>query len=197
MAKKAKKKAKKKSSKKSVASRKRLPPRQARFVEQYIIDLNATQAAIRAGYSKKTAFVQGSRLLRNAKVKRLIKKAIERRSKRTEVTADKVIKEFARVGFSDLRDFAAWGPTGVKLLESSGLTEDQAASVAEVSESVTGKSKNVRFKLHDKAHALTQLGRHLGLFKDRLEVEGDLNISDAARKFTSRISRIVTRKQKS
>jgi phage terminase small subunit len=80
-----------------------LGPRQARFVEEYLLDANAKQAAIRAGYSPKTAEAQGSRLLSNAKVHRAVAARMAERSKRTEVTADRALLEIARIGFSDLR----------------------------------------------------------------------------------------------
>ncbi len=81
----------------------RMTPKQQRFVEEYLIDLNATQAAIRTGYSPNTADVQGSRLLSNIKVQRAVANRMAERSKRTEVAADRVLLEIARIGFSDLR----------------------------------------------------------------------------------------------
>ena len=74
-----------------------LNPKQARFVEEYLVDLNATQAAIRAGYSEKTAASQGERLLRNAEIQAAIKKAITYRSKRTEITQDKVMADIEAI----------------------------------------------------------------------------------------------------
>ncbi len=71
--------------------------RQARFVDEYLIDLNATQAAIRAGYSRKTAQEQGSRLLSNVMVAAAIEKAMAERSQRTEITQDQVLKDLARI----------------------------------------------------------------------------------------------------
>jgi phage terminase small subunit len=80
-----------------------LTARQQRFVEEYLIDLNATQAAIRAGYSEKTAQVQSSRLLSNVMVAAAIAEAQSARSERTEITQDMVVRELAKIGFSDLR----------------------------------------------------------------------------------------------
>ena len=74
-----------------------LTPKQARFVEEYLLDLNATQAAIRAGYSAKTAEVQGSRLLGNAKIAAAVKKAQEARSERTRIDQDWVIERLVGV----------------------------------------------------------------------------------------------------
>jgi Terminase small subunit len=77
--------------------------RQEHFVEEYLVDLNATQAALRAGYSPKTAEAQGSRLLSHVKVQRAITARMAERSKRTEVAADRALLEIARIAFSDLR----------------------------------------------------------------------------------------------
>lgn len=150
----------------------KLNPKQQRFVAEYLVDLNATQAAIRAGYSAKTAQVQGSRLLTNAMVAVAVEKAMEARGSRTSVTADKVIKELARIGFSDMRRLMEWGPDGVRLLSSEELTEDDALCVAEVTETTTKDGGSIKLKVHDKRAALVDLGRHLGLFVDKHEHAG-------------------------
>lgn len=83
---------------------KALRPKHVRFVQEYLIDLNATQAAIRAGYSAKTAEQQGPRLLGNAGIAKAIFEAEQRRSARTEIAADAVLHELSAVGFSDIGD---------------------------------------------------------------------------------------------
>jgi phage terminase small subunit len=80
-----------------------LGPRQERFVEAYLVDLNATRAAIRAGHSPRTAEAQGSRLLSHVKVQRAVTARMAARSQRTEVAADRTLLEIARLAFSDLR----------------------------------------------------------------------------------------------
>ena len=147
-----------------------LTPKQQRFVEEYLIDLNATQAAIRAGYSEKTAYSQGERLLRNVEVAAAVAEAKAARSERTEVTQDAVLKELALIGFANAGDYFDWGPAGVKLKGKADLTAEQQAVVAEVSETVTEKGGTIRLKLHDKRAALVDIGRHLGMFKDNLNV---------------------------
>ena len=106
-----------------------LGPRQARFVEEYLVDLNAKQAAIRAGYSPKTAEVQGSRLLSHAKVQRAVTARMAERSKRTEVAADRALLEIARIGFSDLRRL--FHQDG-RLKHPHEWDDDTAASIASV-----------------------------------------------------------------
>jgi phage terminase small subunit len=159
-----------------------LNARQVRFVEEYLIDLNATQAAIRAGYSARTAQEQGSRLLCNVMVSPAIAAAMEARSKRTQITADRVLEELAKIAFSDMRAFAKWGPDGVTLKESGELHGLDAACVAEVSESTSESGGSLRFKLHSKVEALRELGRHLKLFTDLEEVTHEYKLSDADRR---------------
>ena len=79
----------------------KLTNKQSRFVEEYLIDLNATQAAIRAGYSEKTARSQGQRLLTNVDIQERFKGQIEQRSERTEITADRVIQALADIAYTD------------------------------------------------------------------------------------------------
>ena len=108
-----------------------LNERQARFVAEYLVDLNATQAAIRAGYCARTAYSAAERLLTNAEIAAAIAEAQAARSRRTEVTADRVVLELARVAFGDPRRVMSWGPGGVKLRPSAELADEEAAIVAE------------------------------------------------------------------
>jgi phage terminase small subunit len=92
-----------------------LTAKQARFVAEYLVDLNATQAAIRAGYSARTANEQAARLLANVSVAAAVAEAQAARGKRTEVTQDRVALELARIAFGDPRRVMDWGPGGVTL----------------------------------------------------------------------------------
>ena len=147
-----------------------MTPKQARFVEEYLIDLNATQAAIRAGYSAKTAQEQGSRLLTNVMVQEAIQAAQRARSKRAEITADRVLEELAKVGFANAGDYFDWGPDGITVKDKAELSPDQQAAVAEISETTTQTGGTVRIKLHDKIGALEKIGKHLGMYRDIVEV---------------------------
>ncbi len=138
-----------------------LTPRQARFVDEYLVDLNATQAAARAGYSDPG---KGRQLVTKSNVAAAIAARIQARQARTEVTQDNVIRELARIAFGDRRDLMEWGPDGVRLIPSDQLTADQAAQVAEVSETVTLAGGSIKLKAHDKVKALELLGRYLGMF---------------------------------
>ena len=137
-----------------------MTPRQRRFVQEYLVDLNATQAAKRAGYGKDSVW----RLLRNPVVSAAIEKAQAKRAERTRVSADKVVTELAKVAFGDPRRLFSWGPGGVVLRDSADLTEAEAALVSEVSETRTSKGGTRKVKLHCKLTALNALGKHLGIF---------------------------------
>ena len=150
----------------------KLTPKQQRFVEEYLIDLNATQAAIRAGYSAKTAEWIGPQLLGKSHVAAALAERMKDRVKRTEVTQDMVIAELVKIAFGDQRRVMTWGPSGVKLRESTELTGDEAAIVSEVSESVTAAGGSLKLKTHDKVGALKLLGEHLGMFKQHIELTG-------------------------
>lgn len=147
-----------------------LNEKQKRFVEEYPKDLNATNAAKRAGYSEKSAHAQGHRLLKHAEVAAQIQKAKLKRSKRTEITQDRVLEEIAKIGFSDIRKAVRWGdqpqttPDGfkypVELVPSEDMEEATALAVSEVALTQSG----VRIKMHDKLAALDKLARHVGLY---------------------------------
>lgn len=139
-------------------------PRQRRFVEEYLVDLNATHAARRAGYSAKWAATRGYRLLRDPEVAAAVAEAQKARAARTRVSADKVVTELAKVAFGDPRRLLSWGPGGVVLRDSAELTEAEAALVSEVSETRTAAGGTRKVKLHCKLAALNALGKHLGLF---------------------------------
>lgn len=164
-----------------------LTPQQQRFVEEYLVDLNATQAAIRAGYSRDTAEQQGCRLLRNVQVGKSVSDAMAERSVRTRVTADRVLTELARIGFGDIRSVVAWrantAETGkededgvpetrsfneVELIGSDIIDHDAAAAIAEISQTKDGALK---VKMHNKVSALQEMGKHLGIAQ-KLEHSG-------------------------
>jgi phage terminase small subunit len=150
----------------------KLTPKQEMFVKEYLVDLNATQAAIRAGYSQATAMEQGYQLLRKTSVQTALQVAMNARSQRTEITADRVLEELAKLAFSDMRDFAKWSEAGVTLISSDQLSAEAAACVSEVSQTITKDGGSIKFKLHDKKSSLELLGKHLGLFVERHEHTG-------------------------
>lgn len=164
-----------------------LTPKQQRFVDEYLIDLNGTQAAIRAGYSERTARQIADQNMSKLVIKAEIQKRMKSRSERTEITQDMVLRELAKIGFSDIRKVVRWGETmvrmvdsdeegaedmvpyhGLALIDSTEVDDDTAAAIAEVSQGRDG----LKVKLHDKKGALVDIGRHLGMFKDKVEMSG-------------------------
>jgi phage terminase small subunit len=169
-----------------------LSPKQQRFVSEYLIDMNAKQAAIRAGYSAKTAEVQGSRLLRNVQVKGAIDSGNEVALGNLGVTAERVLRELALMGFSNMMDFVTPRKDGSIVTDFSKMTRDQAAAIQEVTvdeymdrvgEDGDGKPeyervKKTKFKLADKRGSLELLGKRLKLFTDKVEVDGLLKVAE-------------------
>lgn len=157
-------------------SKGKLTPKQALFAQEYLVDLNATAAAIRAGYSAKTAEQQGYRLLRNVQVAAAIQAGMSKRSAKAEVKAEQIVAELRRIAFGDSRRVMEWGPNGVKLKPSSELSDDDAAIVSEASESTTLNGGSLKLKTHDKIRALELLGKHIGMFTDNLNVGGSVTL---------------------
>ena len=154
-------------------------PKQKLFVQEYLKDLNGKQAAIRAGYSEKSAEVQASQLLSLPKVAQAVKSAMDKRAQKTEVTQERIINELKRIAFSGMKNVARWGPSGVDMKGSEELSEDDAASVQEVSETTNQHGGSLKIKQYDKVRALELLGKHLGMFTDRLEItESDRPLKD-------------------
>jgi phage terminase small subunit len=150
----------------------RLTPKQMRFVEEYLIDLNATRAAARAGYAEKTAHVQGPRLLGNVRVAAAISEAKAARRERIEIDQDAVVREIANLLSYDPRDVISWGPQGFNIKDSRELTPDQAKVVHSVSESPSQWGWRRSVKFYDRLKAAELLGRHLGLFTEKIELGG-------------------------
>ncbi|MHC1788294.1 terminase small subunit [Solidesulfovibrio sp.] len=158
-----------------------LNEKQAQFVKEYLVDLNATQAAIRAGYSAKTAGWIGQQLLTKTHIAEAVRLEMEARSQRTEITADRVLAEYAKLAFLDPRRF--YDDKGC-LIPIHELPADTAACIAgmDVSTERVGKDADGsaefatvrKIKLVDKKGALDSVARHLGMFNDKLNLSGSL-----------------------
>ena len=157
-----------------------LTDKQRRFVDEYLIDLNATQAAIRAGYSEKTSGSQSFDLLKKPEIKEYLATRQRDMEKRTEITQDRVLRELAKIGFADIRKAVNWGAevpvvnpetgevltaNGVVLVSSGSIDDDTAAAISEISQTAQG----IKIKMHDKKGALVDIGKHLGMFVDRVD----------------------------
>ncbi len=174
-----------------------LTDKQKRFCEEYLIDLNATQAAIRAGYSEKTAYRTGADNLRKPQIEEYIAKRQKELSRSTEITQERVIKELALIAFSNNADYAhvvekkmqvEAGGALVDVLDKDGnpvmyrtvepvlteeLTEEQKRALAVIKKGRDG----LEVKSCDKVKALELLGKHLGIFTDKIEA----NVNDTTR----------------
>lgn len=160
-----------------------LTPKQSQFVAEYIANgMNATKAAIAAGYSAKTAQEQGSRLLSNVMVSAAIEEKTNRILGKLEITAEKVLQEIAKMAFLDPRRLFASDGSLVPIHE---LDDHTAASVAglEVNELFEGSGEQKhayglckKIKIADKGQNLERLGRHLKLFTDKVEVDDHLTV---------------------
>ncbi len=163
-----------------------LTDKQARFISEYLIDLNATQAAIRAGYSPKAAQEQGSENLSKPIIQQAIREALQAREQRVEITQDRVLKELSLIAFADMRDYGTIEAGG-------GFTAKSFDEMPDGASRVIGKIKekrkilttsegngeelviesNLEFGHWDKVKALELLGKHLGMWTDKLKVSGE------------------------
>lgn len=161
-----------------------LTKKQKIFVDEYLIDLNATQAAIRAGYSEKTANRIGAENLSKLVIQREIQKRMNDRETRTKITQDMVVKELAAIAFSNGADYGkiiskdAVDTNGnpieyfdIELKETDELTDEQKKAISAIKHTKYG----IAVETCDKVRALELLGRHLGMFKDKVEVNGSLS----------------------
>lgn len=139
------------------------------FADEYLIDLNATRA-YRVAYPSvkkdEVAAVNGSKLLRNTKVQEYISERMQERQQRTEITQDMVVKELAAIGFSKATDYVTIRGGTVCIKDTDALTEDQIRAIAGIKEGANG----IEIKLNDKEKALELLGRHLGMWNDKLDI---------------------------
>lgn len=169
-----------------------LTEKQARFVAEYLVDLNATEAAKRAGYSEKTAYSIGFENLRKPEIQEAIQDAMDARAKRTGITQDHVLQELARIAFANGTDFAKIVSTPtvttvvdedgevqqvirpvqrVELVDTECVDPGKRAAIASLKEGKYG----IEVKGYDKVKALELIGRHLGMFNDSLQLKGEID----------------------
>lgn len=175
-----------------------LTEKQNRFCDEYLIDLNATQAAIRAGYKKGTAYSQGQRLLKNVEVQNKIALNKKTLAERVGITQERVVKELSYIAFSKASDYAKvvekevvketedgviipaldadGNPMTYRTVEpilTDELTEEQKRAIAVIKKGRDG----FEIKPYDKLRALELLGKHLGMFKDKVELDADMELN--------------------
>lgn len=146
-----------------------------RLVQEYLVDLNQTQAAIRAGYSTKSANQQASELFAKPNIRARVEELMADRSKRIGINADRVVRELARIAFVNPVDVIDTNSATVK----DDASEDDTAAIASVKvKVVTGDFDSVEreVKFADKLKALELLGKHLGMYTDNVHLTGDVGV---------------------
>ncbi len=160
-----------------------LPEKQRLFAAEYPVDFNATQAAIRAGYSSKTAAVKGCQLLKIPKIKEIVDEATEARMLALGITSQGVLEEIAKLAFSNMLDYIKITSNGLAEIDLTELDPGKAAAITDLtieSHKVPGQPgevQKVKFKLADKGVNLERLGKYLKLFTDRQEIESSFNVT--------------------
>lgn len=173
----------------------KLTDKQKIFCDEYLVDLNATRA-YKVAYPKvkrdETVNAAASRMLRNVKVAEYIEQRMKDREKRTEITQDMVLQELVKVAMANGTDFArvvkrntvkigydergneirrAYDHLDVEVIDTDSLSADKKAAIAGIKQGANG----IEVKLNDKVKALELIGRHLGMFKDKIELSGQVN----------------------
>ena len=143
-----------------------MTPKQARFVSEYLIDLNATAAAKRAGYKNPEI---GRQIITKNNVAAAIAAAIKKREKKTEITAERVIKELADIAFLRSDEVFTIDGDHVTIKDTAEMSDAARRALASASQTVTTSGGSITVKLCDKIKALELLGRHLALFTDKLQ----------------------------
>lgn len=159
-----------------------LNPQKLLFVQEYLVDHNPRKAAIRAGYAIHSASVTGSRLMREPLVAAAIEDEQLARADRMGITKDRILQELALIGFGNVKNFIKQDAEGQDTtVPINDLTHEDTAPLTEYSVETTGgkiKTKRVRIKMADKRAALVDMGKHLGMFKEKIEVTGKLTLED-------------------
>lgn len=140
-----------------------LTNRQRAFVREYLLDLNATQAAIRAGYSAKNAAQTGAENLRKPQISAAVKAELQSRDVDAAILRKRILRRWEQIAFADPRRLMTWGSEGMSLKQSDQLSDEDVAQVRDVSYVESEKALKVSLKRHDSMRALELLGKHLGL----------------------------------
>lgn len=164
----------------------KLTEKQKRFCEEYLIDLNGTQAYIRTGYSAKkecTARVESSKLLTKPNIKAYISELRESQSERTQITADKVLAELAAIAFSDRTELAqvvhkqGIDPEtgeGIEYADVDLTDTDKLSDAAKKAISGIKRGRNgVEVSSYDKIRALELIAKHLGMLNEKKDESAD------------------------
>lgn len=150
-------------------TKKKLTPKQELFIREYLVDLNATQAAIRAGYAERGARTRGAELLANRNIASRIQEQMDKRKTKIELNAEMVLKRLSEIAFTDINEFMEneyyENDEGEKVFYGRKIKEnlfdnEKICAVAGLEPGAYG----TKLKMKDQLKALEMLSRHLGLF---------------------------------
>lgn len=178
----------------------KLTAKQMRFVDEYLVDFNVTQAAIRAGYRAGSAHQCGWQNMKKLEIQTEISRRQKDLQRRTEVTQERVVRELARVAFSNATNVVQVQPRTivgadgkeiviqtVVLMATAELTDDQRAAISQIKQGANG----IEVKMYDKLKALELLGRHIGMFNDKLELKATVTENPFAGLSTDELRRLI------
>lgn len=152
-------------------SKDKLTAKQELFIQYYLEDLNATQAAIRAGYSKPSACSIAEENLRKPEISERIKQELDRLKKKSQVTKEAMIEELRRIAFGNMGNLAKWNESGVRYKSSDELTPEAMSTVLSVEEETNQHGGKLKIKQHDKMRAMELLAKLHGYTLDKSEIE--------------------------
>lgn len=151
----------------------KLTAKQAKFVEEFFKDSSSARAAARrAGYAKGACASMGPNLLKHPIVSAELDELIQIRKHRLGLTEDRILQELAHIAFANMKDVLKEDELGNITIDLNSLTYEQAAALSEVQKGRTG----TKVKLNDKLAALVHIGKHLGMFREKVEVTGKLSL---------------------
>ena len=145
----------------------KLTDKQKKFVQEYLVDLNGTQACIRSGYSEKTARQIATDLLSKVHIQQALDEAQQKIIKKTKITQERVLEEYAKIAFSDLSEYISFENGKATLKNINDIPKNIRAVIAEIKETKDG----LTFKLHSKTDALNSIAKHLGMFIERSQID--------------------------
>jgi len=167
--------------------------RRERFAQLVASGIPYTKSYVQAGY--KPGEAAAWRCRSRADVSARIDEIMGAAAAKNDVTVERVVAELAKIGFASADDFFDWGPDGVTIRDKSDLTPEQRAVVSEVMEQPGEFGSTIKIKLYDKPGALEKLGRYLGMFREKVELDANLNVKDVSprERIASRIAGLAAR----
>lgn len=161
------------------------------FVCEYLIDLNGKAAMKRAGFSKNRT--NSTYMIRKPIVAHAIKTAMRYRMERLQITQDRVVEEYAALGFSNIGDAVDWDSGGIRLKAKSEVPRSKQRAIMEITETRNNQGVTTKVRMHDKKGALDSMARHMGMFNDKLKVEHSVDVGQTIEQARQRV--IEARKQ--